>query len=67
VAAFDFDAARCWARLDPEETLERRDDGELPFVNPALIGEQGLLLDACVYIDQMWAEAPKTRVDALDG
>ena len=53
MAAFDFDAARRWARFDPKKTLARRDDDELPFVDANLIAGQGLLLDTCVYIDQM--------------
>jgi hypothetical protein len=51
VAEFDFDSARRWTRLDPQKTLARRGDEELPFVNASLIGGQGLLLDTCVYID----------------
>jgi predicted nucleic acid-binding protein len=53
VAAFDFDAARRWARFDPRRTLARRRDADLPFVNADLVAGQGLLLDTCVYIDQM--------------
>jgi predicted nucleic acid-binding protein len=53
VAEFDFDAARRWARFDPQRTLARRGDDGLPFVNATLIGGQDLLLDTCVYIDQM--------------
>jgi hypothetical protein len=58
VAAFDFDAARRWVRFDPRTTLARRGDDELPFVNAGLIGGQGLLLDSCVYIDQMQDRSP---------
>lgn len=53
MAEFDFDAARRWARFDPENTLARRSDDELPFVSASLIAGQALLLDTCVYIDQM--------------
>jgi hypothetical protein len=59
VAEFDFDAARRWARFDPQRTLARRGDDGLPFVNATLIGGQDLLLDTCVYIDQMQDRSPQ--------
>jgi hypothetical protein len=59
VAEFDFDAALRWARLDPLKTLARRGDQELPFVDASRIGGQGLLLDTCVYIDQMQDRSPR--------
>lgn len=62
---FDFDAARRWARFDPKQTLARRDDDELPFVNANLIGGQGLLLDTCVYIDQMQDRSPQMLDDLV--
>jgi hypothetical protein len=65
VAAFDFDAARRWARFDPRTTLARRGDEELPFVNASLIGGQGLLLDSCVYIDQMQDRSPQVLDDLI--
>jgi hypothetical protein len=65
VAEFDFDAARRWARFDPERTLSRRGDDELPFANPGLIGGQGLLLDTCVYIDQMQNRSPQVLDDLI--
>ena len=55
---FDFDATRRWARLNPRKTLARRIDDVLPFVNARLTGGQGLLLDTCVYIDQMQDRTP---------
>jgi hypothetical protein len=58
VAAFDFDAARRWARFDPRKTLARRDDDQLPFLDENRAAGQGLLLDTCVYIDQMQDRAP---------
>jgi predicted nucleic acid-binding protein len=58
VVEFDFDAARRWARLNPRKALARRADDVLPFVNARLIGGQGLLLDTCVYIDQMQGRSP---------
>lgn len=64
MAAFDFDAARRWARLDPGKTLVRRPDAELPFIDDADTGGQALLLDTCVYIDQMQGRTP-ARMDAF--
>jgi len=65
VAEFDFDAARRWARFDPQRTLARRGDDGLPFVNASLIGGQGLLLDTCVYIDQMQDRSPQILDDLI--
>ncbi len=65
MAEFDFDAARRWARLDPLTTLARRSTGELPFVDPGAIGGQGLLLDTCVYIDQMQDRSPQVLDDLV--
>jgi predicted nucleic acid-binding protein len=65
VAEFDFDAARRWARLDPQRTPARRGDDELPFINASLIGGQGLLLDTCVYIDQMQDRSPQVLDDLI--
>jgi hypothetical protein len=65
VAEFDFDAAQRWARLDPQKALSRRSDEELPFVNASLIGGQGLLLDTCVYIDQMQDRSPLVLDDLI--
>ncbi len=65
MAEFDFDTARRWARFDPERTLTRRSDDELPFVNPGSIGGQGLLLDTCVYIDQMQDRSPQILDDLI--
>jgi predicted nucleic acid-binding protein len=62
VGDFDFDAAQRWARFDPKKTLTRRPDDELPFVDEERIGGQPLLLDTCVYIDQMQGRSP----DILD-
>lgn len=66
MAEFDFDAARRWARFDPQKTLSRRGDNELPFVNPNLIAGQGLLLDTCVYIDQMQDRSPQVLDDLIE-
>jgi len=65
VAAFDFDAARRWARFDPRKTLARRGDEDLPFVDASRIAGQGLLLDTCVYIDQMQGRAPLLLDDMI--
>jgi predicted nucleic acid-binding protein len=65
VAEFDFDAAQRWARFDLQKTLARRGDDELPFVRASLIGGQGLLLDTCVYIDQMQDRSPQVLDDLI--
>jgi hypothetical protein len=62
---FDFDAARRWARFDPRRTLARRSDAELPFADANLIGGQGLLLDTCVYIDQLQDRSPPVLDDLV--
>jgi hypothetical protein len=66
VVAFDFDAARRWARFEPRKTPARRPDGDLPFVDANHVGGQGLLLDTCVYIDQMQARSPHLLDDLID-
>ena len=65
MAEFDFDAARRWARFDPKKTLARRSDDELPFVNASLTAGQGLLLNTCVYIDQMQDRSPQVLDDLV--
>jgi hypothetical protein len=65
VAEFDFDAARRWARFDRRTTLARRRDDELPFVDALPISGQGLLLDTCVYIDQMQDRSPQVLDDLI--
>jgi hypothetical protein len=65
VVEFDFDAARRWARFDPPKALARRGDEELPFVDADRIGGQGLLLDTCVYIDQMQDRSPQVLDDLI--
>jgi len=65
VAEFDFDAARRWARLGLRKTLARRDDEDLPFVEASGLGGQGLLLDTCVYIDQMQDRSPRLLDDLI--
>jgi hypothetical protein len=65
MAEFDFDAARRWARFDPQKTIARRDDAALPFVRANLLGGQGLLIDTCVYIDQMQDRSPQVLGDLI--
>lgn len=65
MAAFDFDAARRWARFDQQKTLARRSDDKLPFVLASQVGGQGLLLDTCVYIDQMQGRSPDLLEDLI--
>jgi predicted nucleic acid-binding protein len=59
MAAFDFDAARRWARAAPRHTLKRWPDAALPFIDPERIAGQALLLDTSVYIDQLQGRAPE--------
>jgi hypothetical protein len=59
LAAFDFDVTYRWARSGPQKTLVRRPDDELPFLHGDQIGGQALLLDTCVYIDQMQDRSPE--------
>jgi hypothetical protein len=65
VAEFDFDTARRWGRFDSKRTLARRRDHQLPFVNASLTAGQGLLLDTCVYIDQMQNRSPQVLDDLI--
>lgn len=65
MAEFDFDAARRGARFDPQRTLARRSADELPFVDVSSVGGQGLLLDTCVYIDQMQDRSPQVLDDLV--
>lgn len=58
MAGFDVAAARRWARLDPRRTLARRPDAALPFASLDELAGQPLLLDTCVYIDQLQGRAP---------
>jgi len=65
LAAFDFDRAVRWARLDRRISLSRRSDGELPFLSSAGPG-QGLLLDTCVYIDRIQGRLPAVVDDLIE-
>jgi hypothetical protein len=66
LAAFDFDAALRWARIDPKRTLSRRDVEELPFLGDSADAGQSLLLDTCVYIDQLQGRAPDVLAGIVD-
>ena len=63
---FDVAAARRWGRLDPRRTLARRPDAELPFASVDELAGQPLLLDTCVYIDQMQGRAPALIEQLID-
>jgi predicted nucleic acid-binding protein len=65
VVEFDFEGARRWARFDRRSTLARRRDDQLPFVDTGPITGQGLLLDTCVYIDQMQGRSPQVLDDLI--
>lgn len=65
MAGFDFDAVCRWGRFAPKRTLARRRDDSLPFVDASRIGGQGLLLDTCVYIDQMQGRTPLSMNDLI--
>jgi hypothetical protein len=58
VPSFNVDAALRWARFDPRRRLRRRSDGDLPFVDERFLVGSALLLDTCVYIDQMQDKSP---------
>ena len=58
MAGFDFAGAVRWARFDPGRTLARREDAALPFATIEELTGQPLLLDTCVYIDEMQGRAP---------
>ena len=66
MAGFDVAAARRWARLDPGRTLARRPDAALPFATVDELAGRPLLLDTCVYIDQMQGRAPPLIEQLID-
>lgn len=66
MSEFDIDAALRWARFDPRHPLARRNDSELPFVSAEEVAGQALLLDTCVYIDQMQGRAPDLIEQLVD-
>lgn len=66
MAEFDFAKARRWARFDPQRSLTRRPDAELPFASEDEIAGSALLLDTGVYIHQMQGTAPYLVADLID-
>ncbi|MBZ8132068.1 type II toxin-antitoxin system VapC family toxin [Afifella sp. IM 167] len=64
--AFDVDAAERVLRHDPGRTLGRRPDDQLPYLGDAAIAGGPLLLDSCVYIDQMQGTAPDVVERLMD-
>jgi predicted nucleic acid-binding protein len=66
LARFDVAAALRWARFDPKRTLARRADDALPFVSAGQLAGAPLLLDTCVYIDQMQGRAPALVEQLVD-
>ncbi|GLS39708.1 DNA-binding protein [Mesorhizobium tianshanense] len=63
---FDFAGSVRWARFDPQKTLSRRKDDELPFLGDTAEAGQELMLDTCVYIDGLQGRAPDVVADLLD-
>jgi hypothetical protein len=59
----DFDASLRWFRGCKVTTLSRRDDRNLPFIKLAADVGPTLLLDTCVYIDQLQGKTPEALDD----
>lgn len=66
MADFDLASALRWARFDPKRTLARRDDAAPPFATEEELAGQPLLLDTCVYIDQLQGKAPALVEQLID-
>lgn len=66
MAEFDFDSALRWFRFDPKERLVRRPDTDLPFLDHNTARGLGLLLDTCVYIDQLRGKFPDHAAQILE-
>jgi hypothetical protein len=60
LAAFEFDTIVRWGRSPGRKALSRRADERLPFLGQSAEAGPALLLDTCVYIDQMQGRAPQT-------
>jgi hypothetical protein len=63
----NFDLARSMRKFKPQrriEALARRPENELPFVSEKTAGSAELLLDTCVYIDNLQNRLP-SAVDHL--
>lgn len=56
---FDFDASLRWFRRIGTTKLSRRGDRDLPFLSPEAEVGPTLLLDTCVYIDQLQDKTPE--------
>ena len=67
MADFDFDGVARWSRSAQEKTPSRREDADLAFVDESEIGGNDLLLDTCVYIDQMQDKAPEILESLIEG
>lgn len=65
MADFDFDAARRWAQGIDRGQVRRREDNALPFVDTGMLQGPPLLLDTCVYIDQMRDHTPAALDELL--
>jgi len=65
MAEFDFESALHWARFDQDKPLARRSAEKLPFVDISRLAGQGVLLDTCVYIDQMQDRSPQLLDDLI--
>src|SRR5882672_3886718 len=63
---FDFAGSVRWAWFDPQRTLSRRNDDELPFLGGVAESGRELMLDTCVYIDGLQGRAPDVVADLLD-
>ena len=59
MAVFDFDGVVRWGRSPGRKALRRRPDERLPLVGSSAESGPALLLDTCVYIDQMQGRAPR--------
>ena len=62
---FSFKSLERLRRNASNVTLSRREDVFLPFLAEDASAGTGLLLDTCVYIDQMQGKAPKILEDLL--
>jgi predicted nucleic acid-binding protein len=67
LADFNFDSALRWSRVARGKTLSRRQDADLLFADENGIGGGDLLLDTCVYIDQLQGRAPDIVETLIEG
>lgn len=65
MADFSFDLSLRWARFNPQRTLSRRNDDELPFLGATAGAGPELLLDTCVYVDGLQGRAPDVVAELL--